>query len=604
LKLIHELFQKQVEKSPDAPAVLCDNKSFSYQELNHKANRVANFLLVNITLSKNQIIGILFERSFEMIYSIFAVEKARCGYLPLNPSDPAERIQYILKDSQIKVLLTVSKFTDKIADFDGTVICLDRMDLEEKVTNPVIEYQKNDIAYVIYTSGTTGKPKGVVIEHEALLNRILWMNKEYPIGEHDVILQKTPYTFDVSVWEIFWWSITGAAVSMLQPEGHKNVLSIVDNIENNKVTVIHFVPSMLNIFLEYIYYEQMIALDKISTLKYTFCSGEALLPHHVNDFNSTVYRKNGTRLINLYGPTEAAIDVAYYECTDSEKKECVPIGKEIDNIKIMILDQDNELCLDEVKGELCISGVGLARGYLNREDLTNEKFTTLKLDSDETRIYHTGDIALRKKDGNILYMGRMDAMVKIRGNRVELGEVEAALFKCKGVKDAVVVLADGKNEEQYLCAFILLSYENSITVIEKINQNLKQQLPEYMLPRKILTISEMPVNQHGKVDREQLVRKLSCEDKTGRKKINVELDVDYESIVSILESKTNLLKDVESITLEDSLEELGVDSLSFLRIIIALEQKFHIHFDLDNLDVMQFYYLKDLYHFVKEKKEE
>lgn len=602
MQLIQELFHNMVKKTPEAIAVLFQDTSYTYDNLNRRANGVAAYLLNLNLISRNEVIGVMFERSYEMIYSIYGIEKAGCGYLPINPEDPVDRIQYILQDSRIKIVITQSKHLESLKRYKGKIICIDKENIEECEKNPAITYHPDDIAYVIYTSGTTGNPKGVVIRQESLRNRILWMNKCYPITKHDVILQKTPYTFDVSVWEIFWWGIAGASVSVLEPGGHKNVLAMIQNIENNRVTVMHFVPSMLNLFLEFLYQHKGEMQRKISTLSYVFSSGEELLTHHVNDFKLLVTKPNNTRLINLYGPTEATIDVTYFECTYIDKMERIPIGKEIDQTEIYILKENNELCINGEEGELCIAGVGLAKGYINNDTLTQEKFTYLKIGNETKRIYHTGDLAVRQEDGNLIYKGRMDTMVKIRGNRVELGEVEAIIRRNLQIQDAVAVVVDQQQKDPCLCAFVV-PYTKYINLdVNSILEKLKKQLPDYMLPKKIILVQEIPLNMHGKVDKEQLltlIDKYAGEDGRNTK----DADEDYNMILSILESKVNLLKKTEQIKFDDSLEELGVDSLSFLRIIIAIEQTFQIQFDLDSLDIANFTHLIDLYNYVKKEKE-
>ncbi|MBX4267638.1 amino acid adenylation domain-containing protein, partial [Clostridium estertheticum] len=272
---------------------------------------------------------------------------------------------------------------------------------------------------------STGKPKGVMIAHKSIINRLNWMQKNYKLSNEDVILQKTTYTFDVSVWELLWWSLVGAKVRMLPKGEEKDPEAIVNNIKKGNITVIHFVPSMLNAFMEYVIREEKYC--DIKTLKKVFSSGEALGRKQSNTFNEKISKCNSTRLVNLYGPTEAAVDVTYYECKVEAENEIIPIGKPIDNTRMYIVDKANSLLPIGIAGELCISGAGLARGYINNEKLTAEKFIPNLFEPGE-KMYRTGDIARWLPDGNIEYIGRIDHQVKIRGFRIELGEIENQLL--------------------------------------------------------------------------------------------------------------------------------------------------------------------------------
>ncbi|WP_036693983.1 amino acid adenylation domain-containing protein, partial [Paenibacillus tyrfis] len=355
-----------------------------------------------------------------------------------------------------------------------------------------------NVAYVIYTSGTTGKPKGVMVEHHSVINRLMWMQKAYPIASGDTILQKTAITFDVSVWELFWWSWVGSKVCLLPVGGEKNPEEIVETIARNNVSTLHFVPSMLDVFLEYVGSTGGKASGKLASLRQVFASGEALTPAQVSKFRREV---GDTRLINLYGPTEATVDVSYYECTAGELSGTVPIGKPIDNIRLYIIGEGNQgLQPVGVAGELCIAGVGLARGYLNRPELTEEKFVNHPLVPGE-RIYRTGDLARWLPDGNIEYLGRIDHQVKIRGYRIELGEIEAQLLKLAPVQQAVVIAREDGSGQKQLCAYIVA--EQQMTVSE-LRGELSRELPGYMIPSYFVQMEQMPLSANGKLDRKAL----------------------------------------------------------------------------------------------------
>ena len=498
----------RVVRQSDKPAVIFEGSELTYAGLNARANQLARVLREK-GVCRDGIVGIMLERSLEMIVGIMAVLKAGGAYLPISPDYPDERIKYMLEDSGAVILLTQgslgkSEVIGSLQSGEGDRKPVTVIDLEdgglytgdagnlERVNRP------EDLAYVIYTSGSTGKPKGAMIEHYSLVNRLNWMQKAYPIGEGDTILQKTPYTFDVSVWELFWWSAQGARVCFLKPGGEKDPGAIVEAIEKNGVTTMHFVPSMLAAFLGYI--ENGIDLDRLKSLRQVFASGEALNPQLVAKFNKLLYAANGTKLHNLYGPTEATVDVSYFNCSTGEEFEIIPIGKPIDNIRLYVLNPDKMLQPVGIPGELHIAGDGLARGYLNRPELTAEKFIADPFKPGE-RMYRTGDLARWLPDGNIEYLGRMDNQVKVRGFRIELGEVEAELLKHPDVKEAVVSARDDKEGNKYLCAYIVS--ERDLSVME-LREHLAGNLPEYMIPSTFVKLESIPLSPNGKADRKAL----------------------------------------------------------------------------------------------------
>lgn len=499
---INELFEKQVEKTPEDTALIFEDNSMTYKELNEKANQLAG-LLRQKGVKPDSIVGIMTERSSFMFIGIMAILKAGGAYMPISPDYPDERIKYMLEDSGACALLTQNENDNKrIKDADIKNIAVINLDNQNLFTGnsgnlECINNSKN-LAYIIYTSGSTGKPKGVMIEHWSLVNRLNWMQKMYPIGKGDTILQKTPYTFDVSVWEMFWWSIQGARVCFLKPGGEKDPSAIVEAIEKNKITTMHFVPSMLTAFLNYI--ENNIDLRKLSSLKQVFSSGEALNLQQVLRFNKLLYKANGTKLHNLYGPTEATVDVSYFNCSTGENFEVIPIGKPIDNINLYIMSSKNKLQPIGVPGELCIAGDGLARGYLNRPELTAEKFVPNPFNQGK-RMYRTGDMARWMPDGNIEYLGRMDHQVKIRGFRIELDEIQKQLIRHDNVKEAVVLAREDSSGSKYLCAYI--TADRAVTVPE-LRKHLLEKLPDYMVPAYFVQLDKMPLTPNGKIDRKAL----------------------------------------------------------------------------------------------------
>ncbi len=500
---IHKLFQEQAAQRPDNIAAYGPGKTapLTYSQLNEKANRLAHGLIA-MGVGPGIIVAIMVERSLEMIVGIFGILKAGGAYLPIDPAAPSKRMQLMLKDSQAKLLLTQAKFLGKITAEIKTLNLEDPDIYQFSCFDPVYINQPNDPVYVIYTSGSTGLPKGVVIEHHALINRLHWMQKKYPLTPEDRIMQKTPIVFDVSVWELFWWSMVGAAVCFMPPGLEKFPQAIVEMVEKNQITTMHFVPSMLSVFLDYIR-NSAADIPRLSPLKRVFASGEALKPVHVKRFNDILHHQNATVLINLYGPTEATVDVTYFDCPHEGTCEIIPIGKPIDNIQIFILDEAGVLCPINEPGELCIAGVGVAMGYLNRPELTAEKFIpSHPLIPIMGKIYRTGDLARWLPDGNIDYLGRLDHQVKIRGLRIELGEIESLLLTHPLIRDCAVLVKESSETIITLAAF--LTADEGLE-IKDLKPFLKQYLPEYMIPAEFTVLDHLPLTPNGKIDRNALV---------------------------------------------------------------------------------------------------
>jgi len=439
------------------------------------------------------------ERSFAMMIGVLGIIKAGGAYLPLPPDNPPERNGYMLKDGGVDILLVHKKTADRTT-FSGRIIDLDDPELYRgSAENPAIVNKPQDLAYVIYTSGSTGKPKGVMIEHRSLINRLHWMQDAYQIGENDVILQKTPYYFDVSVWELFWWAMQGTRLCFLMPGGERNPLAIVETVRKHQVSVMHFVPSMLNVFLEYLDGKADSVARGLSSVRLVFVSGETLAPSHVRKFNNIWGGKTGARLINLYGPTEATVDVTYLDCPRHNDFEIIPIGRPIHNIRLYVLRDGRQVAIGEA-GELCIAGTGLARGYVNNAALTAEKFTDNPANPGE-KIYRTGDIARWLSDGNIEYLGREDHQVKIRGLRIELGEIENTIREYPGVTDCVAAV---KKYSESIILITAYTVCRSDLEIDGLRNYVKKHLPDYMVPHHFEKIGEIPLTPSGKADRKAL----------------------------------------------------------------------------------------------------
>ncbi|GAA0373346.1 non-ribosomal peptide synthetase [Bacillus horti] len=588
-KTLQDMFEEQVAQTPDRLAVRCGDTTLTYAQLNQRANAIAHYLRGK-GADRNSLVGILVERSIEMMVGIFGIIKAGAAYLPIDPSLPTDRIQYMLEDSEAKLVITQKKFLEVLKDVEHrmatealfTVVNLNDPSLYSDIIAPAEKYSSPEsLAYVIYTSGSTGKPKGTMIEHRSVLNRIHWMQRKYPLTEHDVILQKTPFTFDVSVWELFWWTFAGASVSLLPPGGEKNPEMILHTIEREKVTTMHFVPSMLNAFLEYV--EHTAERDQLRSLKRVFTSGEALQANQVNQFIALVNKHSGATLHNLYGPTEATVDVSYFDCSE-EGLNVIPIGKPIDNIKLYVLNPDLNLQPIGCPGELCIGGVGVGRGYINKAELTAEKFISNPFETDQV-LYRTGDLVKWQEDGNIQYLGRFDHQVKIRGHRIELGEIESQLLKLPAIKEAVVISKPDHNENNQLVAYIVATTRLDAT---QLIEQLAAKLPEYMLPAAILQLDSMPLTHNGKLDRKSLPDP------------SYKSEREYEAPRNDIEEKlVEIWMDVlgtQQVGIHDHFFSLGGDSIKAIQVASRL---YKYALKLDIKDLFQYPRIADLSKYVR-----
>ncbi|HVY68890.1 MAG TPA: amino acid adenylation domain-containing protein [Verrucomicrobiae bacterium] len=501
---LHELFETRVRQHPTRPALFCDHDkywgvpSLSYAGLNARANQVARRLR-EAGVARGQIIGIMTERSFAMIIGIYAILKAGAAYLPLSPDDPPDRLAYTLTNAGVKLLL-VHTATMAKAPLGMAVLHLEQPETYTGPDNDSKDHgQPADLAYVIYTSGSTGKPKGVMIEHRSVVNRLHWMQSAYPINQRDVLLQKTSYCFDVSVWELFWWALEGAALCLLAPRAERFPQVLIETIRKHRVSVLHFVPSMLNVFLEYLDGRPGKVTPALDSLRRVFASGEALNPAHARKFNEIIGGPTGARLTNLYGPTEVTVDATYYDCPAEGEIERVPIGRPIQNIRAYILCDGRQASVGE-EGELCLAGIGVARGYLNNPQLTRERFLEHSAVPGE-RIYRTGDLARWLPDGNIEYLGREDHQVKIRGLRIELGEIETNILGFPGIADCVATTKKFSESIVMIVAYLVCKQPVDLDALKK---HLHRYLPNYMVPGHFERIDSLPLNSNGKVDRRVL----------------------------------------------------------------------------------------------------
>jgi amino acid adenylation domain-containing protein len=547
---LHGLFEQQAAQHPQRTALVFDGQSLSYADLNARADQLAAQLQAQ-GLQANALVALALERGVAMVVALLATLKCGAAYVPLDLGMPADRLADMLREAQPALLLTQSAQQAALPippcplvllDHEGLcagIDCLDPLNLltsKPQVAPPGLT--SRSLAYVIYTSGSTGRPKGVMNEHRGVVNRLLWMQKAYSLGAHDSVLQKTPYSFDVSVWEFFWPLIVGARLVLAKPGGHQDPAYLRELIHQERITTVHFVPSMLQVFIDELGSDAVAnahgctparGTAKLDHLRRIICSGEALpwpLARH------TLAVLPHAELHNLYGPTEAAIDVTAWDCraapASTELAPRVPIGRPIDNIRLYILDAHDQPVPVGVPGELHIGGVGVARGYLHQAELSASRFVPDPFCADpQARLYKSGDVACWRADGAIDYLGRVDHQVKLRGQRIELGDIEAQLASHPAVKEAVVLVHTLQGDQRLVAYVTLHTLADALaqqhapgstdeaqphdltaaaqaTLRQALRAHLRQQLPEYMVPNAIVLMPALPLSRNGKLDRQAL----------------------------------------------------------------------------------------------------
>ena len=586
--LIHQLIEKQVQRSPDAPAVLYENRSLTYSELNRKANQLAHLLTARGVVP-DQKVGLCVERSLEMVIGLLGILKAGGAYVPLDPGYPADRLSFMLRDASPGVLLTQRGLKEQLPPTTAALFFLDddwpetdpydSSDLDPEALN----LTSGNLSYVIYTSGSTGTPKGAMNEHRAVSNRIIWMQDEFGLNSTDRVLQKTPFSFDVSVWEFFWPLMSGACLVVARPHGHRDPDYLNSIIKEAEITTLHFVPSMLQLFLD-----QIRAAD-CAGIRRVFCSGEELSVALQNSFIKLLPQ---ARLYNLYGPTEAAVDVTRWDCRTQEPGTRVPIGSPIANVQIHILNSAGGTVHSGDIGEIHIGGIGVGRGYHNRPALTAERFVADPFSHDGAlRLYKTGDLGRLRTDGAIEYLGRNDDQVKIRGFRVEPGEIDAALRSAPGVKDAVTVAREGPQGLRRLIAYVVTDTSVAEASARELREYLADRLPAHMVPALFVQLAEMPLTPSGKTDR----RALPEPDEPAQPlSISLPGDTTEEVLIAVWR---NALK-VERIGVDDNFFELGGDSLMSIEMIGVVAEALEL--ELPFMAAFQYPTIRELAEFVNE----
>jgi amino acid adenylation domain-containing protein len=568
---LQQAFESWAAETPAATALEFNGTLMSYAELDRRANQLANYLC-KLGVQPEIRVGVCMERSFEMAIAILAIIKAGGTYVPLDPEYPSERLAYITADAQTSIILTQERLRASLAAVSAAVLCVDsdtdnikgRLS-REPVTRPYCTSAPSSPIYIIYTSGSAGHPKGVVNTHGGLVNRLEWMQQVCRLRPESRVLQKTPFSFDVSVWEIFLPLRNGARLVIAPPGAHRDPSALAEVIRSSRSTVLHFVPSMLKVFLAAGVMKQCTSLEQV------FCSGEVLSI----DLQREFFRQSAAALYNLYGPTEAAVDVSWWRCSQSCKAPSVPIGAPIANIQLYVLDGNFEPRPIGVIGELFIAGVGLASGYVNRPDLTAERFVPNPYGPPGTRLYRTGDSARWLPGGNIEYVGRLDRQVKIRGTRVELGEIEATLESHPSVAQAVVIAKPSANGELQLVAHVS-GNGGGLVSREALWRWASQRLPDVMMPSRLVVHAELPLNATGKLDRNAIAALATASTEhfeTHREPAMTELQRRIAGIWrEILEQPVT---DVNA-----SFFELGGHSLSAIQMLIKVRDVFGVEVSL------------------------
>ncbi|MGC2775262.1 MAG: non-ribosomal peptide synthetase [Bradyrhizobium sp.] len=555
-----DLLEERAARTPEQPALLYTGGAITFGQLNRRANQLAATLGA-AGVARGDIVAILLERSPEMVIGLLAILKAGAAYLPIDPQFPQQRIEYILQDSAAGALLVQRETARALAgnDFLRSLKCIpvdDEASYAGDGENAGGTVDLASPAYVIYTSGSTGKPKGVVVEHRALMNTLECLEARYPLPGKAILL-KTNVTFDVSAAELFGWLFDGGRLAVLDKDAEKDPAKLLEAIDEYGVTHINFVPSMLDAFLSGLRERDLRTLER---LHYVFVAGEPLKPDLVDRFHELV---RAVRLENLYGPTEAAIYATWHSLPRAMATTRVPIGKPLPNTRAYILDEMLEPVAVGLTGELCLSGAGLARGYLNRAALTTERFRPNPYWEGE-RLYRTGDLAKWSDDGLIQCLGRSDGQVKIRGFRVELGEVERKLRACRGVAEVAVTARTDQFGQKELVAHLAMRKGRDCSA-EHLREEMAAWLPSYMIPELFVPMERLPRLASGKVD----LQALPEPDRSGATAaVPAASATELErTIIEVAEALLN----TSGLDPNSSFFRLGGNSLLTLRFIAALD---------------------------------
>ena len=559
-RCVHEVFEAQAASTPDVIALSFEGRDLTYRELNERANCLAHALRKR-GVCPDALVGVCMDRSLEMVVALYGVLKAGGAYLPLDPEYPLDRLTFMLEDSRPAVILTQDHLVGVLPEHRAVVIRLDS-EWDAIASEPTENLSRDglrldSLAYVIYTSGSTGRPKGAMNAHGGILNRLHWMQHAYGLTGVDRVLQKTPFSFDVSVWEFFWPLMFGARLVVARSGGHREPAYLVNTIATQGITTMHFVPSMLKVFLD------EPGLNRCESLVRVFASGEALPAALVDRFYACL---PAARLHNLYGPTETAVDVTSFDCAAGTAR--VPIGRPVHNTRIYLLDERLQPVPEGLRGELYIGGVQVGRGYLNRAELTTERFVRDPFDAaPQARLYRTGDVARYLPSGDLDYLGRADFQVKVRGFRIELGEIEADLLGHSVVREAVVMTRDEGAGDKRLVAYLVCA-EGPRPTAGELRSFLKEKLPDYMVPAAFVLLDSMPLTASGKLDR----RALPPPEEAQRAAAGTAFTAPTTSVEGELARIWAAVLRLEKVGVHDNFFEIGGDSILSIQIVSRAQQ--------------------------------
>ncbi|HEY0097574.1 MAG TPA: amino acid adenylation domain-containing protein [Pyrinomonadaceae bacterium] len=567
-RCIHQLFEARVEETPEAVALLFDAQTMTYAELNRRANQLAHSLQGR-GIAPEVRVGILMDRSLEMVVAILGVLKAGGAYVPLDPAYPKDRLAFMLHDSDAKVLLTQQRQEERLPEFQGEVFYLDagwETIAGESAEEPDSHATPENLAYIIYTSGSTGRPKGVQVEHRSLCNLAEAQSRSFGVQPESHVIQLASFSFDASVSEIFMALVKGATLCLGYSEAVFSATAFVQLVREQEVTVATIPPAVLAV----------LPTEELTSLTTIIAAGEKCPAEVVARWSA------GRRFFNAYGPTETTVCATLAECSP-EKGALPPIGRPIDNAQVYLLDKDLQCVPIGAVGEICVGGVCLGRGYLNRPELTAESFVPNRFSAEPgARLYRTGDSARYRPDGQLEYLGRQDRQVKIRGYRIEIGEVEAALNGLPKVRESAVIVREDVPGEKRLVAYVVGDTTEPDEAAE-IREALRQRLPDYMMPSSVVLLESMPLTSNGKTDRRALAatdrERTSREEFVApRNSVERKLAEIWSELLGIEQVDVN---DSFVVSIHDHFFDLGGHSLMAIKMFSRVREAFGVELPLN-----------------------
>ncbi len=590
---IHELFEAQVEKIPDAIALIFANQELTYRELNNRANQLAHYLQ-NVGVKAETLVGICMERSLEMVIGILAILKAGAAYVPLDPTYPAERLSFVLEDAQLKFILTQQKQSHKLSNDKTQLICLDtdgKIIAKESIDNPNSQVRPASLAYIIYTSGSTGKPKGVLANHANVVRLFAATDAWFKFNQQDVWTLFHSIAFDFSVWEIWGALLYGGRLVVVPYEVSRSPQAFYELLSEQKVTVLNQTPSAFRQLIQVD--ESVTAAEKLKHIRYVIFGGEALELQSLQPWFEQ-YGDKSPQLVNMYGITETTVHVTYrpLTCTDITQAKGSVIGIPIPDLQVYLLDQHQQLVPMGVPGEMYIGGAGLARGYLNRPELTQQRFISHPF-APGTRLYRTGDLAQYLPNGELEYLGRIDNQVKIRGFRIELGEIETTLSQYPRVRETVVLVREDIANDRRLVAYIVFDRESDFSA-NKLRHFLKQKLPEYMLPSAFVFLEALPLTSNGKVDRRALPAPENL-----RPELTTNYQAPHSEVEKTIAKVWKQVLQLEKVGIDDNFFDLGGNSLLVVQVNNKLREI--LNRDLSVVEIFQNPTIKSLAQHLSQK---